>query len=90
MLRLGNYEAAHPAALQFHIDYVGDSYGSNGTSEEKTDASLPVLRAQLLEVVQKLAKAKMDSCGVLLHPAAVMVKLLVLVLALHFLGLGLC
>lgn len=66
MLRLGSLEAAHPAALQFHIDYVIDSHGTEGASEKNggQPTMLAQLRAQLLETVQNLSNAKLERTGV--------------------------
>jgi superfamily I DNA and/or RNA helicase len=60
MLRLGNLDSTHPAALQFHIDYVVDALGGGqlGTGGHEQATKVRQLRQSLLSVVQRI-----ESCS---------------------------
>lgn len=57
MLRLGSFESAHPAALQFHIDHVVDGL-IPGKEQASGGSELAGLRTELLTVVTKISKLK--------------------------------
>ena len=55
MLRLGNIDATHAAALRFHIDYVVDAGASGGDPAASEGGSVGrKLRLQLLDVAQRI------------------------------------
>lgn len=61
--RLGSLEAAHAAALGFHIDYVIDSLNGGKTSTQTGKSNAATLRAQLLDTVRKINLLKQGSKG---------------------------
>lgn len=67
MLRLGSFESAHPAALQFHIDHVVDGLvpGKDATAG---GSEVSRLRAQLLAVVTKISKLRQGKSSARLPP----------------------
>ena len=71
MLRLGNIDATHPAALQFHIDYVVDSLTGSGDAAgagasraaQGVAAELRRLRSELASVADSIAAATISGAA---------------------------
>lgn len=56
--RLGSLEAAHAAALAFHIDYVIDALNGGKTGTGAGNNNSASLRTQLLDTVRKIGLLK--------------------------------
>lgn len=72
MLRLGNVDAAHAAALQFHVDYALDALkggaaagDGTGNGNDKAAAELRQLRKRLADVAARIEAANKPGTGVL-------------------------
>lgn len=71
MLRLGSFESAHPAALQFHIDHVVDGLAP-GKDQVAGRSEVARLRIELLAVVSKISDLKQGRSSARLLPRSCM------------------